>query len=435
MNETRFKTLTFYRRLMVILLVTNVVVILCMIARSVRQPGSSSYSQAATAVGANLLAAVLMRQEHVINLLFHLVCAIPANTPLAIRRIAAKMAYNNGGVHSGSAISALLWYMYYTVLVVQQFEGSNAQSKAVAAISAAILVIFTILILVAHPAIRRQYHDVWEMSHRFGGWVAIGLVWAQILIIATADAQNLGSPVGTALIHLPTFWFLIIITCCLIYPWLRLKRLPVNATKLSDHATQLHFTDKQLATCRGVRLAHNPLLECHGFATIPDASQSPSNVEKGYSVVISRVGNFTKGMIQTPPKHIWMRGAPTIGVMRLSSLFKPIVVVATGSGIGPCLSFLNVHPDHPMRVIWSARSPETTYGQNIMRNVLRADSNALIIDTKKTGTPNLSALTYAFVQQVHAEAVMIISNPRVTQEVVYAMESRNIAAFGAIFDS
>jgi hypothetical protein len=45
------------------------------------------------------------------------------------------------------------------------------------------------------------------------------------------------------------------------------------------------------------------------------------------------------------------------------------------------------------------------------------------------------AITYKLVVDSQAEAVFIISNPKLTRRVVYGMESRGIAAYGAIFDS
>ena len=146
-------------------------------------------------------------------------------------------------------------------------------------------------------------------------------------------------------------------------------------------------------------------------------------------------GDFTKDLIENPPKHIWTRGAPTTGVLRIATLFKPIVVVATGSGIAPCLSLLQVYHNHPIRIIWSARSPEMTYGCRIMNAVLQADPQAVIIDTQKTGHPNLVALTYALHRKIKAEAVVVIGNGSVTPQLVYEMETRGIAAFGPIFDS
>lgn len=53
-----------------------------------------------------------------------------------------------------------------------------------------------------------------------------------------------------------------------------------------------------------------------------------------------------------------------------------------------------MHPSWPVRVVWSARFPEVTYGKGIMEMVLNADPNAIIIDTKKTGRPDMPAIIY-----------------------------------------
>ncbi|KAK5747199.1 hypothetical protein LTR17_000334 [Elasticomyces elasticus] len=426
--------MTVYKRLMLFALVTNVAILATL--SSARQ--SFSYPDAATATGANLMASVLMRQEHVINILYHLTCALPRLTPLMLRRVAAKLAYNNGGIHAGAAMSGLIWYISYAVLLSRHFHGTTGATMAVAGVTATIVVLLAALIALSHPSIRRRYHNFWELSHRYGGWTAIALVWSQMVIVAVADARNAGQSVGRALLHLPLFYFLIVITCCLIYPWLRIKRLTVNAEYLSAHATQLRFTDRSLSTSRGVRLARNPLRENHGFATIPKSRSSMLlDPEKGYSILVSNAGDFTNGLIHRPSRHIWLRGAPTIGIMRLATLFRPIVIVATGSGIGPCLSFLNVKRGHPMRVIWSARCPELTFGYGIIEKVLKADDKAVIVDTQQVGCAkvDLVSLSFAMVKDTRAEAVIIISNPKVTRDVVYGMEMRGIAAFGAVFDS
>lgn len=429
-TKARYLGFTFYRRLMFLVVLANLIAIAVMIARASRHSSSFTYADAATATGANLLAAILMRQEHVVNLLFHVVCALPHRVPLPIRRNAAKLAYNTGGVHSAAGISALAWYIIYIVLVVLQFESTDSEVTALRAVTAITLLMFVVILIMSHPSLRRKYHDYWELCHRYCGYTAIILVWCQVTLTAASAAERKRSSVGSLLVSNPTFWFIIVITLCLIYPWLWLRRLPVDANQLSTHATELRFHNRNVPTCVGTRLSHLPLVENHGFATIPN-----TNGEKGYSVIVSNGGNWTKGMIMNPPKCVWQRGAPTTGVMRVSSLFKPIVVVTTGSGIGPCMSFLNVRPDHPMRVVWSARSPEATYGREIFANVLRADRNAVVIDTKKTGLPNLAAIVYALVKEVGAEAVMVISNPKVTKDVVFEMEARKIPAFGAIFDS
>jgi hypothetical protein len=69
-----------------------------------------------------------------------------------------------------------------------------------------------------------------------------------------------------------------------------------------------------------------------------------------------------------------------------------------------------------------------------MGAVLKSDPNALIYDTAN-GRCDMSTLTYAVAKECEAEAVIVISNPKLTAQVVYDMECRNVAAFGAIWDS
>ena len=458
LTRMRYLVATFYRRLMALVLFLNLATICSMIAYHVSSPSAFTYANAATATGVNLMTAVLMRQEHVINLLFHLACSLPRSAPLWLRRLAAKMAYNNGGVHAGAAISALGWYVLHVAFVGSQFDGEVWQKDLLLVVTAATLTLLIAIISLAHPTFRRKHHDVWELSHRFGGWTAIALVWVQIILIAVFDAQSTHQPIGTSLVHLPTFWFLIVITSCLVYPWLRLRRLPVSANRLSSHATQLHFTNRTLATCRGVRISTNPLLQNHGFATIPNPAgplASSNDLEKGsaapltalpplparrgYTLLVSKAGDFTTSLIHDPPPRLYIRGAPTIGVMRLSSLFTPILIITTGSGIGPCLSWLTCHRHHPKRIVWSARSPAQTYGAEIVRRVKEADREAVVIDTMATGTPDLVTLGWGVFKGMGGgrggEAVMCISNHKVTRNVVFGFEGRGVPAFGAIFDS
>lgn len=429
-RRLRHEYCSAYRTLCALVTISNVVLLLLCIRQTVKHPNDFGYEQAATATGANLLIATLCRHEHVVNLLFRMACALPWWTPLSIRKRAAKV-YSYGGVHSGCGISAFLWYIFYSVLAVAQYKGSPAEERALAATVAASMMLLALIICTAHPLIRKRWHNQWELSHRYGGWTAVALIWAQTLLLIISRATRRPShSLSRVLTTTPTFWFLVFITTCLVYPWLRLRRHAVEAEKLSSHAVRLHVRDKKLPTCVGYRVSHNPLSENHGFATIPN-----SDGQKGFSMVVSNAGDWTKSLIDSPPTHIWTRGAPTIGVMRIASLFRPVIVVATGSGIGPALSFLQVHPDHPVRIVWSARFPEVTYGHEIMKAVLRADRRALIIDTKKTGHPNLPALTFAMYAAMGAEAVVVISNPNVTKLVVYEMEARGVPAFGPIFDS
>jgi len=107
--------------------------------------------------------------------------------------------------------------------------------------------------------------------------------------------------------------------------------------------------------------------------------------------------------------------------------------VATGSGIGPILSL--IHPgDLNCRIIWSTPNPETTYGDGIINSIYKADRNAIIWNTRTKGRPDLVHLIYQLYVEHNAEAVIIVSNPKVTRKVVYGLESRGIHAYGSLFD-
>ena len=130
---------------------------------------------------------------------------------------------------------------------------------------------------------------------------------------------------------------------------------------------------------------------------------------------------------------------------RVIQLFRKVVIVTTGSGIAPVMSNLisaQIAGDAvKCRLIWSTRDPLETYSQEILDEVKRADSNAIIINSKKNKTlkpeekPDLSAIAYRAYMEYEAEAVIIVSNPYVTYKVKYDMECRGVPAFSPIFDS
>ncbi|KAI7205442.1 hypothetical protein KC316_g240 [Hortaea werneckii] len=428
-----FNYLSTYRVLMDTVFVVNVAaIILCFDNAKHRGNPVARRDMAIAATSANLTANVLMRQEHVINGLFHIACGLPASTPLQLRRKVAKLAYSQGGVHAACGISALAWYIYYTLEQSFQYRGNGSEKLACSVISAPLIGLLALVIAMSIAGVRRRFHDHWELSHRFGGWTAICLFWAQIITSIVSSARKTSQHVSSVLVTTPSFWMLIVITACLVHPWLWLRRLPVKAHRRSIYAVELRFDNGNVASCASLSLSINPLVETHKFVAIPNV---PEDREKGYSVIVSNDGDWTRDFINSPPKHVWHRGAPIISMMRIAACFRPVLVVATGSGIGPCLSFLNCHRGHPAHVLWSARSPEEVYGGGILSNILLADQNALIIDTKETGRFDLTAVAWAKMQQIQPEAAVILSNSNVTRNVVLGLEARGVTAFGAIFDS
>ena len=120
--------------------------------------------------------------------------------------------------------------------------------------------------------------------------------------------------------------------------------------------------------------------------------------------------------------------------MRIATLFNRIVVIGTGSGVGPLLGFIK-RPSCPYRLIWSTRSPDTTFGPVLCDLIRKGDPDAVIHDTKVSGRPDLLAMAWREVNLTGAEAVIIIANEKITKKIVYGLESRGIPAYGAIWDS
>ena len=376
--------------------------------------------------------ALLFRQENFINLLYSIFASVPHCAPFWIRRRCAKF-FHYGGAHSGCGVAAVVWHLLYTALATKIFVEQPSSDVAASLITSWLLVVMFVAMLVpAHPRLRKRYHDQFEYTHRFAGWAVLAIFWVHLILGAEVGRQQAGMSLGLFLIESPNLWLLMIATACLILSWGRLRHREVVAEKLSDHATRLRFKYRAIKPFYGIKFSDRPLMEWHAFATIQDVdAQGKSN---GFSVIVSNAGDWTRRNIMQGPKKLWIRGAPLLGLLYSSHLFKRIVVVATGSGIGPMLSLM-IADATPRRVLWSTKNPKLTYGNEVVDTVLRADPNAIIWDSQRDRRPDMVALTYHLYKESDAEAVFIISNPALTQKVVYGMESRGIAAYGAIFDS
>ena len=425
----RWAILSVYRRLGALVLTANIITMIVLAAQ--HKLVSMSPDRAATAVSVNLTFAVLMRQELVINALFWLFGKCPKWLPLRIRRLAAKI-YHLGGIHSGAAISATIWFAFFNVSVIAALRSNSLQTHhtSIPVIAVMLDILLVCIIIMAHPAIRARMHNQFELVHRFAGWSAIGLFWALLglLINARLNHGNDSISSGQAVVESPVFWTLLISTISIALPWIWLRKVSVHADPPTSHAVRLHFTYTNLPLCASPRLSDSPLLEWHAFAGIPEEDG------RGFSVLVSKAGDWTSRLISSPPTKLWVRGIPTLGVLHVAPIFNKMVLVATGSGIGPIMSLLS-KKDISCRILWSTKDPETTYSRNIIETVRRADPEALVVNTTLQGRPNLLQLSYELYASSEAEAVFVISNPHVTRKLVYSLESRGVPTFSPIFDS
>ncbi|GHH88857.1 hypothetical protein [Streptomyces capitiformicae] len=356
----------------------------------------------------NLALAVVVRQQYVINLFFRLATWAPTSWPLKARWTLGKV-YHFGGLHVGGALAGAVWFVAGTL--VMTVDGANLPLITVSWVLVALLVVIVITSL---PAFRSRFHDHFEKIHRFGGWSALALFWTHTLL----SGQG---PVALGVLAVVTF--------SVALPWLRLRKVDVRIEKPSTHVVLARF-DYGVTPFAGssTAISRSPLTEWHSFANVP----SPS--EPGFRLTISRAGDWTGSFIDDAPPKVWVKGITTAGVANIETLFSKVIYVATGSGIGPCLPHL-LAAEVPSRLVWATRDPRRTYGDDLVDEILAVQPNALVWDTSRHGKPDMVRLAYTAYRDFGAEAVICISNKKLTWQVVHGLERRGIPAYGAIWDS
>ncbi|KAF2805147.1 uncharacterized protein BDZ99DRAFT_490758 [Mytilinidion resinicola] len=428
MRHLRYTCFTVYRRLFSIVFLANVIAtVLVFIKYGYRNVPSSIVT---TAASGNFFVAVLVRQDFFVNMLYSTSWLVPRTAPLRLRRLVAKV-YENGGVHSGAAVAGTMWFIVLNIMITGGLvRGEAFSSTALFCSTWALQVTLLVILFCSHPYIRARTHNTFEYTHRLGGWLAIVLFWVESLMIIATKCKALGVTIASVLVQHPAFWLLTATTVLLILPWLRLRHWEFTPEKLSSHAMRLHYT-QNLKRFSCLFISDSPLLQWHPFATFPARDREP-----GGSMVISDAGDWTHNLILNPAKKYWVKGLPTYGTLSMACIFQRVILVTTGSGIGPSLGYLLDRPEGQFcRLIWSTRTPVHTYGAALNDWIHEIEPNALVLDTNKTGRPDLVQLAYQMYMLYKAEAVFVLSNETVTRKVVYGMESRGIPAYGPIWDS
>ncbi|KAK4462370.1 hypothetical protein QBC42DRAFT_327107 [Cladorrhinum samala] len=422
----RYTILNVYRRLFTLAFIGNITAFIILLARK-EHPSPLDFVNASAI---NLAVCGLCRQPLVVNALFRIFGSVPRSSPTWIKRLACKI-FHLGGVHSGTGVASAIWYVGFTGLYTLDFTPDDPSASSVAALVMVYLILFLLaaIIAVAHPKFRQRHHNVFELTHRFFNWLILVIFWALLVLMATSSP----TPTSSFLVNLPAFWILIILTAATIHPWLLLRRVRVIPEALSAHAIRLHFSHTTVKFAQGISVSKHPLRDWHAFASFPDHFDSPSTK---FSCIVSRAGDWTRSAIASRPTYLWKRGVPTYGFGYVLRMYSRIIVVTTGSGIGPCLSFIADENRPKLRVVWQTRSPAKTYGRRTLELVKKMDENPYIIDTSLSGQrEDMLPVVLKLCKEFEAEAVCVISNPAMTKHIVYGLESRGILAYGPIFDS
>ena len=376
----------------------------------------------------NLTGAVLIRQQRILNILYGLAGRGSRSWPRWVRWSVSKV-HHVGGIHAGCAIGGTAWLCAFTgVAIVTRVRNPASVSLTTLVLCLALVTLLLLVTVCATSPVRSRAHNVFEQSHRWGGWTAIVLFWALIIHLAIRGRGH-----STALGAIASdwrVWLLAILTASIASPWLQLRRVAVTVQRPSPHAAIVHLDyGVRPVYSSAVGISLSPLREWHAFATVTSPGQS------GYRLLISRAGDWTSRFIDDPPSHVWVRGVPVAAPMaKVAILYRRVVYVVTGSGIGPCLG--QILADRvPARLVWSTRDPRLTYGDALVDEVEAAQPDAVIWDTTRDGKPDLLQLALDTYQDFGAEAVFIVSNKTTTFRLVHDLERRGIPAFGPIWDS
>ena len=100
-RDVRFLVFDVYRRLFTIVFLANLIgfFVLLFTSGSLLKD-NIAISHIATASSANILVSIMIRQDYVINTMYHLCWRLPHSLPLAVRCFVAK-SHEYGGIHSG----------------------------------------------------------------------------------------------------------------------------------------------------------------------------------------------------------------------------------------------------------------------------------------------------------------------------------------------
>lgn len=140
-----------------------------------------------------------------------------------------------------------------------------------------------------------------ESLLQFLGWSATALLWAQVIVLIR-DYKTPGTALHVALRESAAFWLVVILTGSIMVSWLTLRKVKVDSKLLSQHALQMKFDYTTPIPGSFTRVSTSPLTEWHSFATIAVPGKN------GYSMIVSRAGDWTSQAIAEPPKELWVRG-------------------------------------------------------------------------------------------------------------------------------
>ena len=159
-RNTRHIFLTVYRRLFSLAFIGNLIGLGLILALNV-DSSSPPLSGFATAASANMMVAILARQDYIVNILFKTCSLVPLSAPLRLRRLLAKV-YEYGGVHSGAAFCSVMWFLVLTTFLTNDFVSGQLEDRAIMTFTYILLTLLLSIVITAYPGVRFASHNTFE---------------------------------------------------------------------------------------------------------------------------------------------------------------------------------------------------------------------------------------------------------------------------------
>ncbi|KAI7951445.1 hypothetical protein MJO28_007129 [Puccinia striiformis f. sp. tritici] len=374
-------------------------------------------------VTGNLLVAIAIRSEWVMRLLYWISIKLFRRwTPLKFRVIVVAVLYHIGGLHSGCGISAMLWLFLSWIYHIMNKELYHYL------VLTSLFLCMTITVatcFVATPLIRAVHHNIFEMTHRFLGW--LGIITSMIFVMTSSwwdlDTQSWRTS-GAHLISREDFWFMIAIIPLVVGQWITVRNVPVTVQAPSDKASIIRIPGG-LTSGLHTRVSRGGLREWHIFGSISEGKHADCHY-----IVMAVQGGFTRAMNEDQPETLYTKTWKPCGLPYFSRLFHRGVAICTGSGIGAVGSTCIQHDD--WFLVWIGADLEKTYGREFMDFITSKiePERLLIWDTRgPLGRPDVNVELAKVYQQWNAEVALFIGSPALNKSVLRTSRARGIPVF------
>lgn len=333
-----------------------------------------------------------------------------------------QLTYHLGQLHRATAIAGTAWFVL--AIGVAAASGDDVGRS----IGLVVLAILVTMSWTARNAVRHSRHNRFEYIHRYGGWAALAILVALVLR-QVARSLSPGAELADVA-RTPSVLLLIVLVALVVHPWLGVKHLSCEVLGVTDEVVVLALPGKR-SFGEYVRVSREGK-EWHAFAVAATGSEGPGR----FSLVIRRAGDWTDKLgrdaaCEAPPTHLLVRRMRGCGFMYHAQTYERVLFVATGAGIGPVLPYLVEESSVDYECLWIGRNHRQTIGDELVSRIM-ASGRVTLIDSA-SGRPDVGQRVAEIAGRF--EAVFVVSNAHVRDEVARVCERLDVPWYGPTFDS